>query len=118
MPEPLPNDYLDLYTGANNPDLELINAPLAWSITPGGDPSVVVGIVDANISSLHEDLTGQIINNIQLGNYTLFHGTGVAGTIAAKTNNGVGIASLAYNTKLFSANTNSYTCSLIFCLNF
>jgi hypothetical protein len=104
----LPNDYNDPYLGGYNYDLELIKAPLAWAITPGGDPSVIVGISDSKFLDSHYDLNGQIINHLQLSPYTVSHGTGVAGVIAANTNNGMGISSLAYNTKLSTTSSSPF----------
>ncbi|MAP54303.1 S8 family serine peptidase [Altibacter sp.] len=107
-----PNDYDDIITGGRNAALELINAPLAWTIT-AGDPNVLVGVADSKFDLNHEDLNGQMIDNIILVNNTTNHGTGVAGGIAAKTNNNVGIAGLAYNAKLVGATCGGYASGLI-----
>ncbi len=94
-----PNDYFD-DEGIPNRALDLIRAPQAWQITKG-DSSVVVGIVDRGYDKNHEDLEGQIIKEIKLGNKSKSdHGTTVAGSLAAKTNNGKGFSSIGYHTKM------------------
>jgi len=98
----IPNDYEDIIVGGRNKSLDLIKAPLAWSISTG--ENVLVGVSDTKIDLTHEDLTGQVIDELA-NNDTRKHGTGVAGTIAAVTDNNIGIASLAYNTKIISAPT-------------
>jgi len=98
----LPNDYVDIIIGGRNQELDLIKAPLAWTISTG--ENILVGVSDANINVNHEDLQGQIIilpNSPTWGT----HGTGTAGKIVAKTDNGIGVASLAYNSKVVSLGT-------------
>ncbi len=97
-----PNDYEDIITGGNNTSLDLISAPLAWTITTG-DPNVLVGVADSKFEFDNPELIGQILDNINIQSSSTFHGTGVAGLIAANTNNGIGVSSLAYNTKLVTA---------------
>lgn len=98
----LPNDYEDLITGGNNASLDLIKAPLAWTIT-SGNPNILVGVADTNVNLGHEDLDGQIVDNIIINQNSVSHGIGVSGAILAKTNNNKGISSLAHNTKLVFA---------------
>ena len=75
-----------------------------------GDGGVKVGIVDTGIDSDHEDLAGKTVdcasvqlltNNVREGTCTdqNDHGTHVAGTIAAKANNGVGVAGVSFNSQ-------------------
>ncbi len=85
-------------------DLKLIDAPAAWGITTGS-PNVLVAMLDTGIQFNHPDLAGQIAgskNFIGLGPATDLngHGTHTAGTVAAKTDNHFGIASLGYQTRL------------------
>lgn len=99
-------------------NLEHINAPKAWSAATGA--GVRVAVLDTGISPLHEDL--QV--NVQLSDgYDFvsssangdgdgrdadasepydgtYHGTHVAGVIAADTNNNAGIAGVAYDATL------------------
>jgi subtilisin family serine protease len=59
----------------------------------------VIAIVDSRIDTTHPDFAGQTINiqNFVPGNLALAerHGTGVAGIIAARANNSLGIAGVA-----------------------
>lgn len=103
----LPNDYTDIFSGERNPDLDLIRAPQAWQITTG-NPNVLVGIVDTKVDLNHEDLQGQVVLEVNMGTSTTPHGTGVAGMVAAKTNNNKGIASIANNVKLVSSRNIGY----------
>jgi len=70
------------------------------AITPTG--SAKVALLDTGIDATHPDLDGNIIpgNSILDGSNGLTdpngHGTGLAGIIAALTNNGSGIAGVAY----------------------
>jgi thermitase len=117
-----PNDarFGDLYgfnntgQGGGKPDAD-IDAPEGWDAGGlGGFPAtggVKVGIVDTGIDNTHEDLAGKTID---CGNASVLfgtvsaggcaddndHGTHVAGTIAAKANNGVGVAGVAFNASL------------------
>ena len=101
-PVDFPNDYIDIMTGVNNTALEIIKAPLAWTITTG-DPSVLIGVADSSFMMDHYDLAGQIIENIIITPSTEPHGTGSAGKIAAITDNDLGIASLGRNLRMVGA---------------
>ena len=125
-----PNDSLFGNTwGMNNTASQLndIDAPQAWDIYTG-DPNYRVAVIDTGIDFNHPDLQGNIwnnpgeiandgidndgngyiddvrgwnfvtnTNNPQDGNG---HGTHVSGTIAAKGNNGIGVAGVAWNAKI------------------
>jgi thermitase len=80
-----------------------IDAPEAWNITRGSS-SISVAFIDVEgslVLSSHEDLGGKFVNpNVQNGSS---HSSGVAGIIGALTNNnGTGMASLGWNTKIFA----------------
>ena len=126
----VPNDSLFGSTwGMNNTASQLndIDAPQAWDIYTG-DPNYRVAVIDTGIDFNHPDLQGNIwvnpgeiandgidndgngyiddvrgwnfvtnTNNPQDGNG---HGTHVSGTIAAKGNNGIGVAGVAWNAKI------------------
>jgi subtilisin family serine protease len=126
----VPNDSLFGSTwGMNNTTSQLndIDAPQAWDIYTG-DPNYRVAVIDTGIDFNHPDLQGNIwvnpgeiandgidndgngyiddvrgwnfvtnTNNPQDGNG---HGTHVSGTIAAKGNNGIGVAGVAWNAKI------------------
>ncbi len=77
-----------------------INAPGAWDTTLG-EASVKVGVIDTGIDQDHPDLQGVIAgqrdfsNNDAVANDACGHGTHVAGTIAANTDNARGVAGTA-----------------------
>ena len=88
--DPLFNQQWDLpMTGVHN----------AWRFTQGND-QVAIGIADtglgANSNGIHPDLrsTTKVANNYFDESATYSHGTRVEGTIAAASNNGVGIAGI------------------------
>ncbi len=116
-----PND--ELYSSRQRPYLAAINAPAAWEIE-AGDPSVVVAVIDGGVDIDHPELNGRIWTNsgdpvdgtdnddngctddyhgcsfqspIPDGNVADLdgHGTFVAGIIAAKRDNGIGVAGLS-----------------------
>jgi hypothetical protein len=67
---------------------------------------VTVAVVDSRIDIHHPDLVGQFVANQDfVGNHQSDperHGTGIAGVIAAKANNGIGIAGIAPDAKLMA----------------
>ncbi|MFM7084541.1 MAG: S8 family serine peptidase [Hyphomicrobium sp.] len=88
-------------------DMTKIAAPNAWDLqtTASTTAPVVVAVVDTGIDLTHADLKDNLYPN---GGYTCMngacisggqddhgHGTHVAGTIAAVTNNGLGVAGVA-----------------------
>lgn len=80
-------------------NMPMIDAENGWRLTTG-DPGVVVAVVDTGIDLSHPDLTGQIAPGVNILDPNSppqddnGHGTHVAGIIAARSNNGVGVASL------------------------
>jgi hypothetical protein len=65
---------------------------------------VKVAVIDSGIQANHPDLSGQLIvnRNFVVGQSEVAeaHGTGVAGVIAAKSDNGIGIAGVAPGARL------------------
>ena len=101
-----------------------INLPETWDITTGSS-NVIVAVIDTGVVLSHPDLSTQVIagydfiSDPQISNdgngidnnpddpgdgNTLqdssFHGTHVAGTVAATTNNSIGIAGVAWKSRI------------------
>lgn len=103
----------------------LINLPTAWDVTTGS-PDVIVAVIDTGVVLKHPDLQAQLVDGYDFisspsiandgdgidanpddsgdssspGEQNTYHGTHVSGTIAAATNNGVGIAGVAWGAKI------------------
>ncbi len=102
----------------------LIDLPAAWDTTTG-DASVVVAVVDTGILSRHPDLAGQLVPGYDFvrdaasagdgggidpdpedpgdrsdSAANTYHGTHVAGTVAAAGNNGIGVAGVAWSARI------------------
>ncbi len=85
--------------------LAKIAAPVAWDTTAGAS-NVIVAILDSGVDGTHPDLVGNLVpgwnmydNNTNTAD-VYGHGTEVAGTVAAAGNNGIGVASVAFNCSL------------------
>lgn len=82
-----------------------IAAPSAWDITKGSS-SVIIAILDTGVDSSHPDLAGKLVpgwnfyNNNSNTSDVYGHGTAVAGTAGAATNNNVGVASVGWNCRI------------------
>ena len=107
-----PNDTR--YTNSEQSYLSQVHAPEAWNVPVDAMNPIVIAIVDSGSQLNHEDLAA----NIYPGGYDLVgccrdsptpdddpnvysadatHGVHVSGLASAVTNNGKGIASIAYN---------------------
>jgi len=110
----VPNDPLYSYQWHfDNPDYGGIQMESAWNIETG-DPAVVVAIVDTGVA--YENYRGfkkapdlanttfvpgyDFINNDSHPNDDDGHGTHVTGTVAQSTNNGLGVAGIAFDTAI------------------
>lgn len=80
--------------------LKNINAACAWDITKG-NPSILVGLVEADYDITHVDLQNKIsrYEGIKAEEYKS-HGTSTAGCAAGHTNNYKGLPSIGYNTRI------------------
>lgn len=110
--------------------LTAINAYNGWNVTTGSS-GVKIAVIDTGIDDTHPDLVGKIIQNRSFEPATCYHwgifpyecvahrevsrplfngangwdhGTHVAGTIGAATNNGVGIAGITWSNPIISIN--------------
>ncbi|MCP5197779.1 MAG: S8 family serine peptidase [Gammaproteobacteria bacterium] len=101
-----------------------INLPQAWELTTGA--GVIVAVVDTGVALDHPDLQGQLVAGYDFisgpanaldgdgidadpndvgdrsnpDGSSSFHGTHVAGTVAAATHNAVGVAGVAFGAKV------------------
>ena len=82
--------------------LPRIQAPEAWNLTTG-DVSIPVAVIDSGADATHPDLAAKLVggwNFVLPGADTgdrLGHGTAVAGTIAAASNNDAGGAGISWS---------------------
>ena len=102
----------------------LINLPEAWDTTTG-DPNTIAAVIDTGVLFGHPDLSGRLTatgydfvsdpdraldgdgldpdpsdTGAQNPTSSTFHGSHVAGTIAAQTDNSVGVAGAGWSTRI------------------
>lgn len=100
---------------------ELVHLPAAWDLTVGND-AITVAVVDTGVQT-HMELAPKIRGGFDFvvgsnagdgdgidpdpgdpgqwsGSVRIFHGTHVAGTIAARTNDSVGVAGVAWDARI------------------
>jgi len=91
-----------------------IQAPAAWSTTVGSS-NIVIAILDTGVDANHEDLAGKIVpgwntyNNNSSSMDVSGHGTPVAGTAGAASNNGVGVASVCWSCRIMPIRVSDMT---------
>jgi hypothetical protein len=80
---------------ATHPAYAALNLPAAWDLTTGA-PEIVIAIIDSGVDPAHPDLAGAVLPGYDFVDDDIDpspadgHGTGVAGTAAARANNGIG----------------------------
>lgn len=103
-PVALPNQLEpnDPFYSQHQWNLPAIQMPAAWDITTG--EGVIVAIIDTGVAFDAPDLAGtnrltgyDFVNNDADPTDDNGHGTHVAGTVAQTTNNGIGVAGVAYD---------------------
>ncbi|MER3472921.1 MAG: hypothetical protein C4335_02560 [Armatimonadota bacterium] len=86
--------------------LEMMNMPRAW-VFQKGKAGIVVAVVDTGVDTSHPDLRDRLLPGRDVGDndddpnppgndFVAGHGTHVAGIVGATTNNGIGIAGVAW----------------------
>lgn len=85
--------------------LNYININALWQAAEGG--GVIVAVLDTGIDGNHEDLNGQVAGTANFTDSATAsdihgHGTHIAGIIAAQSDNGLGVAGIAPESRLLN----------------
>ncbi|GAA4718586.1 S8 family peptidase [Brevibacillus fulvus] len=89
----------------NQSYLKRIRADAAWSYVKG-NTGITIAVLDSGVDYNHPDLKGNLLPGINLVNPGRSaqddegHGTSVAGILAAKGNNQIGVAGVLWNAKI------------------
>ncbi len=120
QPQQIPNDA----EYSSQWHYPLINLPQAWDVTTGSS-NVIVAVIDTGVLLNHPDFAGKLVPGYDFikdaavardgdgidanpddpgdrgyGVSSTFHGTHVAGTIGAASNNTIGVAGVGWNVKI------------------
>jgi serine protease len=110
--------YLNLATVPNDPlfssqwNLHMMGVHNAWRFTTGSAETVLIGVQDTglgldNNGYLHPDLRAESTyvyrDNFADESYGLSHGTAVQSIIAARSNNGIGMSGINWNSDVLHA---------------
>jgi thermitase len=99
--------------------LPKIQAPQAWDITVGNS-GVIIAILDSGVDGTHPDLAAKMVAGWNFYDDSTNtadvygHGTAVAGQAAASSDNGIGVAAVAWGCPIMPmrvTDTNGYTSS-------
>ena len=102
----------------------IVNLPLAWDVTTGSE-DVIIAIVDTGVLLAHPDFSGKLVpgfdfisdaarandgdgidpdpndaGDLSLGGNSSFHGTHVAGTAGAASDNNEGVAGVSWGSRI------------------
>ncbi len=88
-----------------------VSLPQAWDVSTGQESQITVAVLDTGIRPNHPDLIGKTVSGwdfVDRDNDPTdqpvkpksSHGTHVAGTIAAATDNGIGVAGVSWGAKI------------------
>ncbi|MCB9456466.1 MAG: S8 family serine peptidase [Anaerolineaceae bacterium] len=111
-----PNDpYLSNQWGLDDTYVHSTFGTGAWDMNSRRGSGIIVAVIDTGVDLQHPEFAGKLVagwdfvnddNNPDDDNN---HGTHVAGVIAARTNNNVGIAGIAYNARVMPIKVCDYT---------
>ncbi|HEV7888231.1 MAG TPA: S8 family serine peptidase [Acidimicrobiales bacterium] len=89
----------------------VIKATEAWGLTHGS-PTMLVAVVDGGVDATHPQLAGKVVVGPDLTgtvqDLCWNHGTHVAGTVAAMTDDAKGVAGIGWDTRVLSIRALSY----------
>ncbi len=100
-----PIDNGNFNDGGTNWHLETINMPEAWEYTTGSS-DFMVGVCDGGFDNKNSDMSGRFASF--LTTRTSDHGMGVAGAIAANSDNGIGISGINWSSNVVASYMNDY----------